>query len=53
MNVQEKFNDVNFEDPRLIDFVLRDYEILEEVFLKDQEENDLYYFDEIQNLFGW
>lgn len=53
MNKAEKFNYLNFEDPRLTEFEIRDFEILEEVFLRDFGENDLYYFDEIQNLSRW
>ncbi len=53
MNREEEFNYLNFEDPRLTEFVLRDFEILEEVFLTDYGESKIYYFDEIQNLLGW
>ncbi|UUX93237.1 ATP-binding protein [Methanoplanus endosymbiosus] len=44
---------LNFEDPRLSEFELNDFEILEEVFEENYGENELYYFDEIQNLSGW
>ncbi len=53
MNREEKFNYLNFEDPRLSELELKDFELLEEVFARDSGENDLYYFDEIQNLSGW
>lgn len=53
MNREEKFKYLNFEDPRLGKFELKDFELLEEVFARDFGENDLYYFDEIQNLSGW
>jgi len=53
MNQEEKFNYLNFEDPRLSELELKDFELLEEVFARDFGENDLYYFDEIQNLSGW
>lgn len=53
MNREEKFNYLNFEDPRLSELELKDFELLEEIFARDSGENDLYYFDEIQNLSGW
>lgn len=53
MNREEKFNYLNFEDPRLSELELKDFELPEEVFARDSGENDLYYFDEIQNLSGW
>ncbi|MBI5393499.1 ATP-binding protein [Candidatus Woesearchaeota archaeon] len=43
----------NFEDPRAIDFELKDFERLEEVF-KELYGNEIYYFfDEIQNVPQW
>ncbi|RQD83011.1 MAG: ATP-binding protein, partial [Methanocalculus sp. MSAO_Arc2] len=44
---------LNFEDPRLAEFELKDIALLEEVFYEEFGEKDLYYFDEIQNLPGW
>lgn len=42
----------NFEDPRIIDFELSDFQRLEEV-LREDYEHDLFYFDEIQNIGEW
>ena len=53
MNREKKFNYLNFEDPRLTEFELKDCEVLDEVFMQVFGDNDLYYFDEIQNLPGW
>ena len=49
MKKEENFYYLSFEDPRLIDFTIRDYELLEEVFHKEYGYQDLYFFDEIQN----
>lgn len=49
---QKNFHYLNFEDPRLKDFEINDFKILEEVFSEEGKSN-LYYFDEIQNLDGW
>jgi len=53
MKKEENFYYLSFEDPRLIDFTIRDYELLEEVFHKEYGSQDLYFFDEIQNLAEW
>ncbi|ABD41144.1 conserved hypothetical protein [Methanospirillum hungatei JF-1] len=53
MKKEENFYYLNFEDPRLIDFTIQDYEVLEEVFHQEYGFHDLYFFDEIQNLSGW
>ena len=53
MKKEEQYYYLNFEDPRLIDFEISDFDILEEVFLIEYGDCDLYYFDEIQNLSGW
>lgn len=53
MKKEESFNYLNFEDPRLIDLSVQEIDILEEVFRNEHGEQDLYYFDEIQNLKGW
>ncbi len=49
---QKNFHYLNFEDPRMKSFDVKDFELLQEAF---QEENSstLYYFDEIQNLEDW
>jgi len=43
----------NFDDERLVDFTVRDFRLLEEVFLELFGEQKTYYFDEIQNIKGW
>jgi len=53
MKTKEHSNYVNFEDPRLKEFEIEDFELLEEVFEQDFGKCDLFYFDEIQNLKGW
>lgn len=53
MKKEENFFYLNFEDPRLIDLSVQEIDILEEVFRNDHGEQNLYYFDEIQNLKGW
>ncbi|MCP1663149.1 MULTISPECIES: ATP-binding protein [Methanocalculus] len=53
MKREEEFFYLNFEDPRLAEFELKDIALLEEVFYEEFGEKDLYYFDEIQNLPGW
>lgn len=53
MKREEEFYYLNFEDPRLAEFELKDIEILEEAFSEEFHEADLYYFDEIQNIAGW
>ncbi|MBI4600138.1 ATP-binding protein [Candidatus Uhrbacteria bacterium] len=44
---------LNFEDERLIDFLVTDFQILTEVFLEQFGESRLFLFDEIQNVSGW
>jgi len=41
---------LNFEDPRIYGFDISDFPKLDEVF---EEENSIYFFDEIQNVPGW
>jgi len=53
MKEEDRYYYLNFEDPRLSEFGLNDFEILEDVFEENYGENELYYFDEIQNLSGW
>ncbi|MBR1368876.1 hypothetical protein RJ53_04850 [Methanocalculus chunghsingensis] len=53
MKREEECYFMNFEDPRLGSFDLKDIEMLQEVFVEEFGDRDLYYFDEIQNLPGW
>jgi len=43
----------NFEDERLLDFAAKDLNVLYEVFLELYGEHKVFFFDEIQNVFGW
>ncbi len=45
-------NYFNFEDPRTVNFELQDFEKLIEIF-KESSNNNLYFFDEIQNVPKW
>lgn len=49
----DKFNYFNFEDIRIIDFKIEDFEKLIEVFNEINPECDNFYFDEIQNIAKW
>jgi predicted AAA+ superfamily ATPase len=49
----KNFNYVNFEDPRLVDFKISDFERLNEAFQEINGPCEYYFFDEIQNLPGW
>ncbi len=51
-NVQKDFY-LNFDDERLIDFRVEDFGLLEECFIELFGEQNLFYFDEIQNVQGW
>ncbi len=44
---------LNFDDERLIDFNVKDFQLLIEVFLELFGEQKTFYFDEIQNVPGW
>jgi len=43
----------NFEDERLIQFTVADFQLLQEVFIELFGLQQTYYFDEIQNIEGW
>jgi len=43
----------NFEDSRAIDFELRDFEKLNQIFHEEYKDRDYYFFDEIQNVEQW
>ena len=43
----------NFEDERLVNFELSDFQLLQEVFIELFGLQKTYYFDEIQNIEGW
>ncbi len=44
---------INFDDNRLYNFEIDDFEKLNEAFLELFGEENTYYFDEIQNIDGW
>ena len=44
---------LNFEDERMLDFSYRDFNSMHEVFLELYGEQEIYLFDEIQNISGW
>lgn len=43
----------NFDDERLVNFKLDDFQTLQECFIELFGEQHTYYFDEIQNVSGW
>jgi|SRR3989344_200461 len=43
----------NFEDSRAIDFEVKDFEKLDQIFYEDYKEQNYYFFDEIQNIPQW
>jgi len=44
---------LNFDDERLINFKVEDFQILEELFIEIYGEKKIFYFDEIQNIPMW
>ncbi len=51
--LQEKDFFFNFDDERLANFKLEDFQTLQECFFELFGEQHTYYFDEIQNIEGW
>lgn len=49
----EKDYYLNFDDERLINFKVEDFQMLNEVFMEDFGAQKHYYLDEIQNVEGW
>lgn len=49
----EKDYFINFDDERLINFTVDDFQTLDELFHTEFGEQHTYYFDEIQNVKGW
>jgi uncharacterized protein len=43
----------NFDDERLVQFQVKDFQILLEVFIELFGDQSVFYFDEIQNIEGW
>jgi len=52
MQKDKDYNYMNFEDPRIMNFDLRNFEMLQKAFSEVNKSN-IYYFDEIQNLKNW
>ncbi len=52
-NNSEKDYYFNFDDERLINFKVDDFQLLYEVFIELFGKQTTYYFDEIQNVVGW
>lgn len=52
---EQRENDyfLNFDDERLVNFKLEDFQNLNEVFMEEFGVQHSYYFDEIQNVEGW
>jgi predicted AAA+ superfamily ATPase len=50
---KEKDYFLDFDDEKLLNFSVKDFEKMEEVFLELYGEQDTFYFDEIQNIRGW
>lgn len=44
---------LNFDDERLVNLKLEDFQVLEELFIELFGKKDIFYFDEIQNIKGW
>lgn len=44
---------INFDDERLLNFTVEDFQLLNELFYSEFGEQHTYYFDEIQNVKGW
>ena len=44
---------LNFDDERLINFTVDDFQILHEIFIELYGNQTVFYFDEIQNIKGW
>lgn len=50
---EEKDFYINFDDERLLNFTVEDFQTLNEIFYTEFGEQHTYYFDEIQNIKGW
>jgi uncharacterized protein len=44
---------LNFDDDRLVNFKVEDFQLLYETFIELYGENGIFYFDEIQNISEW
>ncbi len=53
IKTKQSFYYLNFEDERLLNFSISDFEKLQEVFLEEFGQSNNYFFDEIQNIDKW
>ncbi|MEK6835086.1 MAG: ATP-binding protein [Nanoarchaeota archaeon] len=53
MGKSKNFYYLNFEDSRIANFEVEDFQKLDEVFLEEYGSRDYYFFDEIQNVQKW
>jgi len=44
---------LNFDDDRLVEFQIQDFQLLYETLIELYGEKEVFYFDEIQNIKGW
>lgn len=51
--LEDNYHFVNFDDDRLLDFSIEDFSLLDGVLLESFGEQDVYLFDEIQNVPEW
>ncbi len=52
-NIKEHNYCLSFDDDRLISFTVEDFALLLDVFIELYGVQNTFYFDEIQNIFGW
>jgi uncharacterized protein len=53
INTDEPDYYMNFDDERLINFMVEDFQTLHEAFIELYGNQEVFYFDEIQNIEGW
>jgi hypothetical protein len=53
MKQHDSLNYFNFEDSRTVEFEVSDFMIVEELFSELSDNNQIIFFDEIQNVTGW
>lgn len=53
LNSNNNLNYLNFEDPRLVNFDIGDFDKVEAIFNNRENPSNLYFFDEIQNVAKW
>ena len=53
MSKTKNFYYFNFEDPRIVNFEVNDFNKLDEIFMEEYNNQNYYFFDEIQNVDKW